>query len=178
MVDAPTSIMHTDCFAALAQEVGEEVGATHTTVIHGEALRDRGFGGLWGYASLPCLLYAYYACLAPLRSYILTLTLSLCPSVGKASEHLPSLVVLEHRPDGVAADAPAVVTVGKGIVYDTGGLSIKTKTGMPGMKRDMGGAAAVLGAFHAVAGGGGCGGRYIAILCLGACLTWLAWLQQ
>lgn len=37
--------------------------------------------------------------------------------------------------------------VGKGIVYDTGGLSIKDKFGMPGMKRDMGGAAAVLGAF-------------------------------
>ena len=37
-----------------------------------------------------------------------------------------------------------MVQVGKGIVYDTGGLSIKTKEGMPGMKRDMGGAAAVL----------------------------------
>jgi hypothetical protein len=38
--------------------------------------------------------------------------------------------------------------VGKGIVYDTGGLSIKSKTGMPGMKRDCGGAAAVLAAFY------------------------------
>lgn len=95
--------------------------------------------------------------------------------MGKASEHLPALVVLEHRPAGVADDAPAIVTVGKGIVYDTGGLSIKSKTGMPGMKRDMGGAAAVLGAFRAVAGGGGCGGRYIAILCLGACIDFVHW---
>uniref|UniRef100_A0A1B0GCJ5 Cytosol aminopeptidase domain-containing protein n=1 Tax=Glossina morsitans morsitans TaxID=37546 RepID=A0A1B0GCJ5_GLOMM len=39
--------------------------------------------------------------------------------------------------------------VGKGIVYDTGGLSIKGKTAMAGMKRDCGGAAATLGAFYA-----------------------------
>nr|KAG5695565.1 hypothetical protein BaRGS_033987 [Batillaria attramentaria] len=39
--------------------------------------------------------------------------------------------------------------VGKGIVYDTGGLCIKSKTGMCGMKRDCGGAAGVLGAFYA-----------------------------
>merc|ERR1712002_681892 len=38
---------------------------------------------------------------------------------------------------------------GKGIVYDTGGLSIKGKTTMPGMKRDCGGAAAILYAFYA-----------------------------
>lgn len=37
-----------------------------------------------------------------------------------------------------------------GIVYDTGGLSIKQKTSMPGMKRDCGGAAAILGAFQAI----------------------------
>ena len=36
-----------------------------------------------------------------------------------------------------------VCWVGKGIIYDTGGLSLKSKTGMPGMKMDMGGAAAV-----------------------------------
>ena len=43
----------------------------------------------------------------------------------------------------------AIGLVGKGITYDTGGLSLKTKTGMVGMKTDMGGAAAVLGAFWA-----------------------------
>jgi probable aminopeptidase NPEPL1 len=37
--------------------------------------------------------------------------------------------------------------VGKGVVFDTGGLQIKNKPGMLGMKRDMGGAAAVLSAF-------------------------------
>lgn len=69
-------------------------------------------------------------------------------NVGKAAEHPPALVVLDL--DG-PADAPRVTWVGKGIVYDTGGLSIKSKTGMPGMKTDMAGAAAVLAAFEAAA---------------------------
>jgi len=65
-------------------------------------------------------------------------------AVGKAAEQSPALVVLDHG-EGDGGEA----WVGKGIVYDTGGLSIKTKTGMPGMKSDMGGAAAVLAAFEA-----------------------------
>lgn len=71
--------------------------------------------------------------------------------VGKAATHPPALVVLSYAPRSPAPHAGHIVWVGKGIVYDTGGLSIKTKTGMPGMKRDMGGAAAVLGAFSAAA---------------------------
>ncbi|KAM5126729.1 putative aminopeptidase NPEPL1 [Mantella aurantiaca] len=66
--------------------------------------------------------------------------------VGKAAEHGPALVILSHRPEGATQ---TIAWVGKGIVYDTGGLSIKGKTTMPGMKRDCGGAAAVLGAFKA-----------------------------
>lgn len=70
--------------------------------------------------------------------------------VGKASEHPPALVVLSHVPKGVDPSTPSVCLVGKGIVYDTGGLSIKTPTtSMAGMKTDMGGSAAVLGAFAA-----------------------------
>lgn len=57
-----------------------------------------------------------------------------------------ALVVLSHVVD---AATETVAWVGKGIVYDTGGLSIKGKSAMPGMKRDCGGAAAVLGAFYA-----------------------------
>uniref|UniRef100_A0A8I5P358 Syntaxin-16 n=1 Tax=Papio anubis TaxID=9555 RepID=A0A8I5P358_PAPAN len=66
--------------------------------------------------------------------------------VGKAALHPPALAVLSHTPDGATQ---TIAWVGKGIVYDTGGLSIKGKTTMPGMKRDCGGAAAVLGAFRA-----------------------------
>jgi len=65
--------------------------------------------------------------------------------VGQAAVHPPALAVLSHRPPGAEE---TICWVGKGIVYDTGGLSIKTKTGMPGMKRDCGGAAAILGAFY------------------------------
>ncbi|XP_065775770.1 probable aminopeptidase NPEPL1 [Muntiacus reevesi] len=66
--------------------------------------------------------------------------------VGKAAIHPPALAVLSHTPDGATQ---TIAWVGKGIVYDTGGLSMKGKTTMPGMKRDCGGAAAVLGAFRA-----------------------------
>uniref|UniRef100_A0A8C9F5S7 Aminopeptidase like 1 n=1 Tax=Pavo cristatus TaxID=9049 RepID=A0A8C9F5S7_PAVCR len=66
--------------------------------------------------------------------------------VGKAALHPPALAVLSHTPDGATQ---TIAWVGKGIVYDTGGLSIKGKTTMPGMKRDCGGAAAILGAFKA-----------------------------
>ena len=66
--------------------------------------------------------------------------------VGKAAIHLPAFVALHYKPEGATQ---SVAWVGKGIVYDTGGLSLKTKTGMVGMKGDMGGAAAVLGAFQA-----------------------------
>ncbi|GAB9476558.1 Metalloprotease family m17 [Globisporangium polare] len=69
--------------------------------------------------------------------------------VGKAAHHLPALVALSHYPEGASADAKGVTLVGKGIVYDTGGLSIKTGGFMVGMKRDMGGAASLLAAFEA-----------------------------
>lgn len=66
--------------------------------------------------------------------------------VGKAANDPPAFVVLSHEPIGATE---IIAWVGKGIVYDTGGLSIKGKTSMPGMKRDCGGAAAILGAFYA-----------------------------
>jgi len=66
--------------------------------------------------------------------------------VGKAAIHQPALAILSHTPEGATR---SIAWCGKGIVYDTGGLSIKGKTTMPGMKRDCGGAAAVLGGFAA-----------------------------
>eukprot|EP00039_Didymoeca_costata_P020072 m.339965 g.339965 ORF g.339965 m.339965 type:complete len:525 (-) comp19056_c0_seq1:145-1719(-) len=83
--------------------------------------------------------------------------------VGKAAANPPALVVLHHPGKGTSSST--VCWVGKGIVYDTGGLSIKTKTGMPGMKRDMGGAGAILEAFLAAAKAGPQNELY-AILCL------------
>ena len=68
--------------------------------------------------------------------------------VGQGSNDGPAFVILHRKPENATH---SFAWVGKGIVYDTGGLSIKSKTGMPSMKGDMGGAAAVLAAFEAAA---------------------------
>lgn len=71
-------------------------------------------------------------------------------NVGKASSQPPCLIRIEWKPE-TSTDAQPVVIVGKTITYDTGGLSIKSKTGMPGMKHDKAGGCAVLGLMQAVA---------------------------
>lgn len=82
----------------------------------GDELRDRGYGGIY--------------------------------NVGKAAVHPPRLVILTYEPEenndaDTTTTSDSIALVGKGIVYDTGGLAIKSKTGMCGMKSDMGGAAGV-----------------------------------
>ena len=107
-------------------------------VIEGKSLQEQGFGLLWG--------------------------------VGKAAVNLPALVVLSHRATASAKEEGprGLALCGKGIVYDSGGLSIKMKASMPGMKRDMGGAATVLAAFQAVVRMGGLpdGSPLHCVLCL------------
>ena len=71
-------------------------------------------------------------------------------AVNKASKVPPYFIVLEWIPIDPKNDQP-VVLVGKGVVYDTGGYSIKPSDGMEYMKSDMGGAATVLGTFIAAA---------------------------
>jgi leucyl aminopeptidase len=68
--------------------------------------------------------------------------------VGQGSVNPPRLVRLEHSPEG--ADK-TLVLAGKGITFDSGGLSLKPAKSMETMKSDMGGAAAVLGAMQAIA---------------------------
>jgi leucyl aminopeptidase len=68
--------------------------------------------------------------------------------VGKGSVHPPRLVRLEHAPEGAAR---TLVLAGKGITFDSGGLSLKPAKSMEAMKSDMSGAAAVLGAMQAIA---------------------------
>lgn len=69
--------------------------------------------------------------------------------VGKAAESPPGLVVLSYEPEGATEETETVCLVGKGIMYDTGGLSLKISGGMVGMKHDNGGAAGMLGGFIA-----------------------------
>lgn len=64
-------------------------------------------------------------------------------AVGAGSVSTPRLVTVEYRPDA-AATAKHVVVVGKGITYDTGGISIKPRESMVTMKTDMAGAAVAL----------------------------------
>ncbi|XP_064466622.1 probable aminopeptidase NPEPL1 isoform X2 [Ornithodoros turicata] len=113
IVDTPCNEMNTDSFVKEIENVGKVLGLK-PTIIRGEELNEKGFGGMY--------------------------------SVGKAAVHPPALVVLSHTPEG---SQETIAWVGKGIVYDSGGLCIKTKTAMCGMKRDCGGAAAILGAFYA-----------------------------
>jgi len=98
-----------------------ENGEVSFEVIAGEDLDRRGYGGIYG--------------------------------VGKGAKEPPALAIMSYTPRyrGVAEDddSQTMAWVGKGIVYDTGGLSLKISGGMVGMKSDMGGAAAVIGAFEA-----------------------------
>ncbi|GAB1690317.1 leucyl aminopeptidase [Krasilnikovia sp. M28-CT-15] len=71
-------------------------------------------------------------------------------AVGQGSEAPPRLVKLSYTPEGVA-DPKRVALVGKGITFDTGGISIKPAAGMWEMKSDMAGAAAVGAVLLAVA---------------------------
>lgn len=114
IVDTPCNEMNVSHFVEEIQRICKETNLK-ATVIRGEELNERGFGGIYG--------------------------------VGKAAIVPPALVVVSYEPVGATE---TIAWVGKGIVYDTGGLSIKGKTAMPGMKRDCGGAAAILGAFYAV----------------------------
>jgi leucyl aminopeptidase len=68
-------------------------------------------------------------------------------AVAQGSQTEPRFVVLEYRGAG---DAAPVALVGKGVTFDTGGISIKPAAQMEEMKYDMSGAAAVLGAFEAL----------------------------
>ena len=68
--------------------------------------------------------------------------------VGQGSETPPRLVTMSYKPRGAKAH---IALVGKGITFDSGGLSIKPSTGMTTMKCDMSGAAAVVSATLAIA---------------------------
>ncbi len=72
-------------------------------------------------------------------------------SVSQGSEEPPALIVLRYEPAGAQKDGPMLGLVGKGITFDTGGISIKPADNMEKMKYDMAGGAAMLGAMRAIA---------------------------
>lgn len=72
-------------------------------------------------------------------------------AVGQGSDSPPVCIVMEYKPSGSTSQKPALGLVGKGISFDTGGISIKPSANMGFMKSDMSGAAAVIGAIEAAA---------------------------
>ncbi|MCH2169998.1 leucyl aminopeptidase [Myxococcota bacterium] len=76
-------------------------------------------------------------------------------AVGEGSVNPPCLIVLEHVPSKRGSKrtqkSPSICWVGKGITFDSGGISIKPSAAMDEMKHDMSGAAAVVGAMRACA---------------------------
>jgi leucyl aminopeptidase len=113
-VNTPPSHLFPAEFANRAKALGESVGL-EVEVLDDKALEKRGYGGVFG--------------------------------VGKGSSRLPRLVRLTHHGSRLAKkpkQAKKVALVGKGVTFDTGGISIKPAASMHYMTGDMGGAAAVI----------------------------------
>jgi leucyl aminopeptidase len=71
-------------------------------------------------------------------------------SVAQGSDEPPALIVMKYEPAG-APEKPVIGLVGKGITFDTGGISIKPADGMEKMKYDMAGGATMIGTMRAIA---------------------------
>jgi leucyl aminopeptidase len=113
-VNTPPSHLFPAEFAKRAKALGESVGL-EVEVLDDKALQKAGYGGVMG--------------------------------VGKGSSRLPRLVRLTHHGSKLAKkpkQAKKVALIGKGITFDTGGISIKPAASMHYMTSDMGGAAAVI----------------------------------
>jgi len=82
---------------------------------------------------------------------IAELGMGLLLGVARGSEEPPRLLAIEYQPPRGPAPGPVLGLVGKGVTFDTGGLSIKPSQGMERMKDDMAGGAAVIGALCAIA---------------------------
>lgn len=121
LATVPSNLKNPQWFAEQAAVVAGASGLT-ITVLDDEQLATRGFGGI--------------------------------VAVGQASATPPRLVQLEYRPAGSKprskGGTPHVVLVGKGITFDSGGLSIKPGEAMVNMKRDMSGGAVVLAVLGAL----------------------------
>lgn len=139
LVDTPPSELDPEALAARARELldGQDVEITE---IVGEDLLEHGLGGIY--------------------------------NVGKAALASPRMLVAQWTPEvpdpAEGEDAPVqrhIALVGKGVTYDTGGLHLKPRGAMEGMKCDMGGAAAVLGAFRMLVNAR-CPHRVSLVLCL------------
>ena len=121
LVNTPPGDMTPPVLADAAVAMADRVGVS-ATVLDMNQLTEQGFGGVL--------------------------------AVGKGSYAEPRFIVLEYGADlatGDGTDVPTVCLVGKGLTFDSGGLSIKPAAAMETMKNDMGGGAAVIAVVQAVA---------------------------
>jgi leucyl aminopeptidase len=82
---------------------------------------------------------------------ILELKMGAFAAVTQGSVEPPALIVMRYEPANAPKDGPVMGLVGKGITFDTGGISIKPADNMDKMKYDMAGSAAMIGAMRAIA---------------------------
>jgi leucyl aminopeptidase len=122
LVNEPAGAMTPRRLAEVARDLADRHGMS-VTVLDEVAIAGEGLGGLAG--------------------------------VAQGSDEPPRLIELVYQPSspapGVDGEVPTVALVGKGITFDSGGLSIKTADGMMTMKTDMSGAAVVLATMSALA---------------------------
>jgi leucyl aminopeptidase len=95
-------------------------------------------------AGLPCEVFS--------TEKLTELKMGAFAAVAQGSVQPPALIVMTYTPEGgVAEGSPVIGLVGKGITFDTGGISIKPAENMEKMKYDMAGSAAMIGAMQAIA---------------------------
>ena len=94
-------------------------------------------------AGLACEVYS--------TEKLLDLKMGAFAAVTQGSAEPPALIVMTYTPEAVAEGGPVIGLVGKGITFDTGGISIKPADNMEKMKYDMAGSAAMVGAMKAIA---------------------------
>lgn len=104
--DMPPAELTPEKYAQECREIAQELEGVEFEEIVGEDLREKGYGGVFG--------------------------------VGMGAKDAPRLVIMKYTPKdvdvGEGMKVENIVLCGKGVVYDTGGLSLKPKTGMCGMK--------------------------------------------
>jgi leucyl aminopeptidase len=121
LVNEPANKLTPQALAGAAQHVAAELGLEYEALDQ-DAMAQLGMGALLG--------------------------------VAQGSSNPPFLVILKYRPSmpaGGPSGSDHLALVGKGVTFDTGGISIKPADGMEKMKYDMAGAAAVIGAMRAIA---------------------------
>jgi probable aminopeptidase NPEPL1 len=145
LADTPPNELHVTSYVELVKKIhAEKLAAKGVTleIIQGKELAEKGCVFIRKQKKLLESLYGKL----PNNSFCTFISYGAIWGVGKAAEHLPALVILSYQPQGATK---TVAWVGKGIVYDTGGLSLKGPLNMVTMKNDMGGSAGVFGGFVA-----------------------------